>query len=207
MNGLPQKLQAQVEFLLSSPRMSFVACASNVIAQNGADLGDLYRGHPVVVWIGKLASTAGYNFIATPSVLAWKRNIAAVGGFDENLKIGEDQDLWIKLALFGDLGYVPQSWCRVHSRENSLSAEEFSDQLTYTLPMIERHVSALRRRLSNAEVRQIWGKRLGRVGRVAYVRGDYRTGLATNWPLNGSGLSATGNLHYIAVGLAAGSVA
>jgi glycosyltransferase involved in cell wall biosynthesis len=196
---LPQKLQAQVEVLNSSPRVSFVACAANLIARNGVDLGDLYRGHPVVTGPESWRALLAYNFVATPTVLVWKRHITAVGGFDEGLKIGEDQDLWIRLALAGDLGYVPQSLVRVYTRENSLSAQEFSDQLTYTLPMIERHISALRGRLSNAEIQHIMGKRLGLVGRIAYLRGDYRNGLRLIGRSMKLGYQPLGSLSYMAL--------
>jgi glycosyltransferase involved in cell wall biosynthesis len=195
---LPQKLQTQVELLNSSPEISFVACGANLIAPNGIDLGDIYRGHPIVTGRESWRALLAYNFIATPTVLAWRRHIIAVGGFDESLKIGEDQDLWIRLALAGDFAYVPKSLVRVHSRENSLSAEEFSDQLTYTLPMIERRVSELRGRLRNADIRHIRGKRLGLVGRAAYLRGDYRNGLYLIGRSIALGYQPVGSLHYLA---------
>jgi hypothetical protein len=101
----------------------------------------------------------------------------ALNGFDPSLKIGEDQDMWIRLALRGKLAYVNESLVRVHLREQSLSSGNFTDQLTYTLPMIRRHIDALKPRLTRAERRNILGDRLGRLGRIAYSRGNIRTGL------------------------------
>ena len=196
---LPKKLQRQVELLNSSPRISFVACAASLISQTGVDLGDIYRGHPVATGSESWRALLSYNFIATPTVLAWRRHVVGVGGFDESLKIGEDQDLWIKLALAGDFDYVPESLVRVHSRENSLSAEAFSDQLTYTLPMIERHVSELRGRLNHTDVRYIKGKRLGLVGRAAYQQGDYRNGLYLIGRSVALGYQPLGSLYYLAL--------
>jgi glycosyltransferase involved in cell wall biosynthesis len=193
---LPPKLQAQVEVLNSSPRISFVACASNLISPNGVDLGDIYRGHPVVTGPESWRALLAYNFIATPAVLAWRNKIIAAGGFDETLKIGEDQDLWIRLSLAGDFGYVPRSLVRVYSRENSLSADT-TDPIIYTLPMIAKHVSELRDRLSKKEVRQIMGKRLGLVGRVAYARGDFRNGLRLIGRSMALGYQPLGSLYYM----------
>ncbi|HEX3810930.1 MAG TPA: glycosyltransferase family 2 protein [Rhizomicrobium sp.] len=172
------KLEAQVEILESSSRISLVACGANLISEAGADLGDIYRGHPVVTGSQAWKALLAFNFIATPTVIAWRKNLIGLGGFNEVLKIGEDQDLWIRLALTGDLGYVPRSFVRVHVRENSLSAWELSDQLIYTIPMIQRHVRSLHDRLSKSDLRRILGERFGRLGRVAYARGALRTGLS-----------------------------
>jgi glycosyltransferase involved in cell wall biosynthesis len=175
---LPGKLEKQVALIESDARLSFVACGSNLISVDGTDLGDLYHGQPIVpgdyAWKALLAC----NFIATPAVLVWRHHLIALGGFDESMKIGEDQDLWIRLALRGSLGYVPESLVRVHKRENNLSRWALSDLLTYTLPMVERHISALHERLTAREIRQIRGERLSRFGRVAYARGELADGIS-----------------------------
>lgn len=175
---LPTKLEKQVALIESNPSLSFVACAANIISASGQDLGDLYRGHPVVAGDTAWKALLACNFIATPSVLARRRDVIALGGFDEKLKIGEDQDLWIRLALAGPLGYVPESLVRVHMREKSLSSWALEDLLTYTLPMVERHLAALSNRLTRREIRQIRGERLSRFGRVAYARGELANGIA-----------------------------
>jgi glycosyltransferase involved in cell wall biosynthesis len=175
---LPTKLEKQVALIESDTRLCFVTCASNLISVTGTDLGDIYRGHPVVT--GEIAWKAllACNFVATPTVLVWKRHLIAGGGFNEAMKVGEDQDLWIRLALQGSLGYVRESLVRVHMRENNLSSWALGDLLTYTLPMIERHLAALRGRLTPREIRQIMGERLNRFGRVAYARGELGNGIA-----------------------------
>jgi glycosyltransferase involved in cell wall biosynthesis len=195
---LNPKLEMQVAVLTSSAQMAFVACASNLISPEGIDLGDIYRGHPIVTGAESWKALLEFNFITTPAVLAWRERILAAGGFDEKLKIGEDQDLWIRLSLAGELGYVRRSLVRVHSRHDSLSAEVRSDPMTYTLPMIERHVVAMRAKLSAEEVRHIMGKRLGLVGRVAYAHGDYRNGLRLIGRSILLGYQPVGSLYYMA---------
>jgi hypothetical protein len=118
------------------------------------------------------------NFVATPAVLAWRRHLLAVGGFNETMKIAEDQDLWIRLALAGSLGYAPESLVRVHKRENNLSSWALGKLLTDTLPMVERHIAAQRDRLTRREIRLIRGERLNRFGRVAYARGELGSGIS-----------------------------
>jgi glycosyltransferase involved in cell wall biosynthesis len=194
---LPTKLAAQVPVLKSSPLISFVACAASLTSAKGIDLGDIYHKHPVVTGPDAWRALLAYNFIATPTVLVWRDKILAVGGFDEKLKIGEDQDLWIRLSLIGHLGYAPETLVKVHVRENSLSSDR-SDPLIYTIPMIEKHLSTLQSRLSNADVRQIRGKRLGLVGRVAYAHGDYSNGLRLIGRSMALGYQPLQSLYYMA---------
>jgi len=173
---LPTKLEKQLAMLQSDPRLSFVACGANSISPAGVDLGDTYGAHRIATGSESWKCLLACNFIATPSVIVRRRHLHALGGFNETMKIGEDQDMWIRLALIGSLGYLPENLVRVHLRADSLSSWALSDLLIYTLPMIERHLSDQRHRLSDQEVRQILGERLNRFGRVAYVRGDLVSG-------------------------------
>jgi len=178
---LPGKLSAQIALLRRAPQPVFVACGCRLIAPDGRDLGPLYDGQiPQAgprAWPGLLAR----NTIATPSVLAWRDALLAVGGFDTTLPVGEDQDLWIRLALRGRLGYVDAALVRVHVTPGSLSgvgeADGCRQQLAITLPMVRRHVAAQRQALSRAERRRILGERWGRLGRAAYGYRLYGEGL------------------------------
>jgi glycosyltransferase involved in cell wall biosynthesis len=167
----PEKLEKQVQLIADDPSLSLVSCASNLISSTGKDLGDIYNGHiPTVgsdAWKALLVS----NFIATPTVIARREQLLSLGCFDCSLKIGEDQDMWIRLALAGGVGYVHESLVRVHERENSLSNWVLEDQLYYTLPMIDRHIRSLSHRLTHGEIRKIRGERIGRLGRAAYAKG------------------------------------
>ena len=82
---LKSKLMAQTALLEACPRLSFVACAANLISPTGEDLGDLYRHHPVVTGAECWRALLAFNFVATPAVTAWRRHLVAVNGFDENL--------------------------------------------------------------------------------------------------------------------------
>jgi glycosyltransferase involved in cell wall biosynthesis len=172
---LPAKLEQQVALIAADRRFAFVACASQEFAASGADLGDTFRGRRPMTgpdaWKGLLAC----NTVATPTVLVWRRHLLALGGFDRALKIGEDQDMWIRLALLGEIGFVEDCLVHVYARANSLSDRGFREHIAYTLRMVERHVAELGSRLAPCEVRAIRGERLGRIGRIACEE-DYRGG-------------------------------
>ncbi len=179
---LAGKLRRQVALLLAEPDAVFTACGARLFGLDGQDRGPLYDGRiPVTgnaAWRGLLAR----NTIATPCVVAWRRDLLALGGFDPALSVAEDQDLWIRLALRGRLAYLDAFLVKVHVTPVSVSGVGTplgaQQQMDITIPMIRRHVAAQRARLSRREVRGILGERLCRVGRSAYSFGLYRPGLA-----------------------------
>jgi glycosyltransferase involved in cell wall biosynthesis len=173
---LNSKLDKQVSLIESDPAISFVACDVTFVSPGGVDLGDLFRCACVVTGRDSWKSLLACNFVATSAVLARRSHLLTTGGFDANLKIAEDQDLFIRLALLGSFEYVHEKLAWQHEREVSLSTWNLDDLLTYTLPMIEHHIASLRDRLSDADIRRIRGERLSRFGRVAYARGDVGNG-------------------------------
>lgn len=173
----PTKLEKQLAVLENNPQLSLVSCASIIIAPDGTVQGDTFGGHRPTLGSNAWKALLHTNFIATPTVLARRDQLLSLGGFDRKLKVGEDQDMWIRLALIGDLDFVQETLVFVHERQNSLSNGALEDQLDYTLPMIERHLSSLEHRMTPAEIRRIKGERMSRVGRLAYVRGKRALGL------------------------------
>ncbi len=178
---LPGKLTSQVALLCADNRHGFVACGAELIAPDGRNLGALYQGQAPppgdMAWRALLAR----NTIATPSVVVWRSELEALGGFNPALRIAEDQDMWIRLAMRRHLGYLDATLVRVHITPNSLSGvamrRSYQDQLRYTLPMVQQYVALKRQSLSQRELRAIMGERWGRLGRAAYSDRCYRDGL------------------------------
>jgi hypothetical protein len=85
----------------------------------------------------------------------------------------------------------------VHERANSLSNWNLDEQLRYTLPMIEKHIQALSHRLTKAEIRNIRGERVGRLGRVAYTRGQRLRGTRMVLEATLLGHRPFENLYYL----------
>jgi glycosyltransferase involved in cell wall biosynthesis len=168
---LPQKLAKQVQIIRARPDASFVFCASHEFSPAGRFLGDTYRGRPVREGSGAWKALLACNFVATPTVVARRALLLQLGGFDETLKVAEDQDMWIRLALTAPPSYVPESLVRVHVRHESLSSWSLDDHYAYTLPMIKRHLERLRSRVTESEARAILGERLNRIGSVAAAKG------------------------------------
>ena len=172
----PSKLERQVEALLLMPECSFVSCRTDLISPTGENLGDTFGKHVVTVGEHAWKALLESNFVTTPSVMVWRRCLEEMGGFDPALKIAEDQDLWIRLAERGWLGYVPECLVHEHEHASRLSGGAAMDQLMYTLPMIEGHLARFRDRLTAEEIRLIRGRRYLRIGQLVFGRGEAREG-------------------------------
>lgn len=200
---LPGKLRRQMALLLADPRTDFVACGARLIDAGGHDRGPLYDGRiPQAggqAWRGLLAR----NTIATPCVVAWRRALLAAGGFDPGLAVAEDQDMWLRLAMRGRLGYLDELLVRVHVTPSSVSGVGTGagarQQRDITLPMVRRHLARQRGALSAREVRHILGERLGRVGRASYSHRDYAEGLLLVARAMLHGDRPAGNLLFLLV--------
>jgi GT2 family glycosyltransferase len=173
---LPQKLERQFALAAKNPDASLVFCASDEFSPDGTPLGDTFRGGAVTTGQDAWKALLKTNFVATPTVMAPHAILHGLGGFDETLTVGEDQDMWIRLALAGSLAYVPQSLVRVHVRAQSLSAFRPTDQSLYLLPMIERHLRQQEQRLTAYERRAILGERLSNAGRISFAHSDFLHG-------------------------------
>lgn len=178
---LPTKLEKQVQLILANQNSTFCSCRSHLISPGGKDKGDIYRGQEVTTGPDAWKALLQDNFVTTPSVLVWRRHLLALGGFDETLKIAEDQDMWIRLAERGGLSYVPETLVHVHERRSSLSAGSFNDQMAHTLPMVEHHLERLSDRLTAQERRAILGRRVLRLGQLAFSRGARDAGERLIW--------------------------
>jgi glycosyltransferase involved in cell wall biosynthesis len=178
---LPTKLEKQVQLILANQNSTFCSCGSSLISPEGTNIGDIYRGQRVTTGPEAWKALLRDNYVTTPSVLVWRRHLLALGGFDESLKIAEDQDMWIRLAARGGLSYVPEMLVHVHDRRSSLSGGSFDEQMAYTLPMIERHLEQFSDRLAGKERRSILGRRLLRLGQLAFSRGARDIGQKLIW--------------------------
>ena len=169
---LPAKLERQVEVLLAKPQYSFVSCRTDLISPGGDNLGDTFGEHTVTVGEHAWKALLENNYVTTPSFMVWRRYLEELGGFNSALKIAEDQDMWIRLAERGWLGYVPECLVYEHEHASRLSGGGAEDQLMYTLPMIEGHVARFANRLTTKEMRLIRGRRYLRIGQLVFARGE-----------------------------------
>lgn len=165
---LDNKLLTQIPILESHPKMSFIACGGESVDTAGRVFQTFGLAAPPYppheFWRALLVK----SYIAKPTVVARRAKLLEVGGFDETLKISGDQDMWIRLALAGEVGFVPQVLIRVYDTPDSLTKRHGAREDEVLLPMIREHLSRLTLRLSRREIRQILGQRYAATGRNLY---------------------------------------
>ena len=171
---LPQKLSRQMALITGRPNMSFVACGASLVDVKRSDARPLYEDLAPAEGPEAWRVLLAYNYVATPTVVARRTAVERAKGFDQSLVIGEDQDLWIRLALAGDVGYIPDTLVIVHEQPTGLSRRNALRLLDDSMPMILRHVREQRSRLSTTEVRNILGNRYTKIGRNAYLDFPFR---------------------------------
>ena len=173
----PEKTAIQLAILMKDPSLSFVTCEADLVAPDGRFIcvinPNRSRPHGPEAWKNLLR----HPCVGTPCVMARRDLLQRVGGFNPTLWIGEDQDLWIRLALQGPVHHVFDSLVRVNDRPNSLSKAERGQAISSTLPMIVGHVESQKARLSKSETRDILGARFSDIGRTSYETGNIKEGM------------------------------
>jgi glycosyltransferase involved in cell wall biosynthesis len=119
----PRKLERQLAALRANRRCRWSYTAFSQIDESGVLLPDethrLWEPHAGAIFrlmaLGKVS-------IRTPSVLARRDVIEKVGGFDETILSAEDYDLWLRLALDGELALVNEPLLQVRRHAENYSS-------------------------------------------------------------------------------------
>jgi glycosyltransferase involved in cell wall biosynthesis len=131
----PTKLQTQFESLRAHPACGWSYTGFALINGTGAPLAarPAPRSAPGSGWIVD-ELLAERIVIVTPSVMARRELLAKAGGFNETLRVGEDYELWVRLALCSQADFVDNSLTLVRRHE----AHSFDD-----VTCLENFLSAL----------------------------------------------------------------
>ncbi len=128
------KLEIQVQYMMKNPELIFVYSAS---VTKGASIFSSY--FEVLPLISKAAKSKddlinNGNTITCSSVLARKKILDQVNGFDEDPKLKiEDYDLWLRLSEIGPFKFIPQIhvYYRIHSSQFSSDWKIKQERLQY----------------------------------------------------------------------------
>src|SRR5262249_12325151 len=160
-----------------NPKVTFVTCGCLFVDGDGKPYREFGRPPGNVardqVWRILLARTC----IAKPCVVARTALLREVGGFDPKLPVAVDQDMWIRLAMKGEVEFVDELLTIAHDTHNSLTRIYARKSANYVLPMIWRRVAERRSEISDSELRRIFGERYTFAGRSLYASGSPLLGL------------------------------
>ena len=105
---LPEKLEKQLKLFESSSNLGFVGCNILVTNNKNKKSSKVYKmpTYSESIFFEKLFEG---NFILTSSCVVIKREVLnKIGLFDENLKFGDDWDLWLRIAKKYKFDFAPE---------------------------------------------------------------------------------------------------
>jgi glycosyltransferase involved in cell wall biosynthesis len=166
---LPEKIALQFAAMEANRAATLCGCDAVWVYPDGSTEHSTASSTGQLAWKALLRS----SFVQTPSVMAPRAVLEKLGGFNPALLVGEDQDLWIRLALAGEVIWVKKTLVRVHNLTSGFMHTHASRADQFLLPMLERHIATLKdKELGSKEARAILGERSARVGRNLYVTGS-----------------------------------
>jgi glycosyltransferase involved in cell wall biosynthesis len=196
---LPTKLVKQIELIESSPNATMVTCgclfadaSGNIVERFGMPPPGFEKSE---IWRSLLAEAC----IAKPCVVARAVALARVGSFDTTIPIAADQDMWIRLAIAGDVEFVREYLTVAHDTSGSLTKTHVQEIDRATFPMLRRHLERCRHDLSREEIRRILLVRYAMVGRNLYTHGRSFRGLCLLLRSLSLGARLGETLWYLAV--------
>lgn len=174
---LPEKLERQVALMEAHPHVRVCGCQATWVDENGRELGPLFKDLPTLDpngWRRLLWEC----YIATPCAMV-RRSDLGDSPFDQSLRIGEDRDLWIRLASNGAVALAQDNLVLIRRSSSSFMSRHAELIAEVTLPMIRDHLRAYAEMLSPFEKARAIGKLYSEIGKdlCAAPRGRWRGSL------------------------------
>jgi len=192
----PDKLDRQFSLIADHPGMTMVGCRCEVLHPNGARIPvnpDRVPPAGNEAW----RTLLHHSFFVPSTVMARTEIVRKIGSFDARLRAGEDdQDICIRLALEGEVGFVDATLVTMHELPDSLSRVHISREHETVLPMIRAHCERLAPRMTRAEQRAILGARHMQIGRNVYLTSP-RIGFRLLTKAVGYGAEPVANIWYL----------
>lgn len=189
---LPHKIAAQVEVFQAEPTLGLVHSGFAFVDQNGAALPDWPRWSRLDQGDVLLEFICDF-FLITSGVMIPRSVLTSVGMFDESLRVGEDNELFLRIVSKFRIGCVPRILLERTVRPDSLSRQDFDLDARVDLATIERFLiqnpafARQHRERIDAHLATYlygFGYRLLDEGRVGQARQMLRRSLGRRWSVS-----------------------
>lgn len=194
---LPNKLTIQMDLLDGSATASFVYCEAVEFEPGNRAIG--YTNHRFArpsgpdAWRVLLRESC----VTTSCVMARRDTTVEVGRFRPHLLSGQDQDLWIRLALAGDVIYQSDTLVHYYILSNSLSQRRHNSAVGDLLSVIKVYISENSHRLSESERREILAHRTRNAAKALYRSGQITSGLRQMRLAVAYGISSRDSIKFV----------
>ncbi|MCA9408166.1 MAG: glycosyltransferase family 2 protein [Candidatus Omnitrophica bacterium] len=143
----PQKLDQQVQKMLSNQNIGLVGCGRSYVDEYGVLTGGAkkktYRSKREFLselYLKNAVGTGGSGAIIL------KDCFDKVGGFDETLRSAEDWDMWLRVSAVWDVDFVEEELVKIRVLENSMSSP------AHAARMLENELKMLNKNFHNGVI-------------------------------------------------------
>lgn len=171
----PDKLAKQVNKFEKNHLCALISCDSIFVSEEGRVLKRSHVTRPPVQGRNAWKILLAYNFLPTPTVMVKREDAVKCGTFNEKLVVGEDLDLWVRIAHEGEVEIIDEVLVTILDRPGSLMKKDLLGRLdTYVMPMIKGYVNKWDKELTFKERKRIFGQRNFDHACISYYNDDFR---------------------------------
>lgn len=193
---LAGKLHAQAllmsehaDLTMSATASEWVNGSGKIVHRLGYELTDY---DPAAFWKVQY----GKSYVAQPTVMARKAALIDAGLFDETLKTGMDQCMWLRLMFMGKVMYLNTPYLRVHLNDGSMTSIAKTDNSWAEKRVYEKYLPELEKRAGAAAARELFAARMAILGKDLCGAGDWPNGVRLIAPTLFLGIGVP---HYSAI--------
>lgn len=154
---LEEKLSTQLKHFVSNPAVVLSTCDSLKVDPRGAVLSRSHCKQLPVSGNDAWKTLLSYNFIPTPTVVIPTELFKRLSGFNEQLIVGEDLDLWIRVAKLGDVAFTSKVLVHYFDYPGSLMKRGVDGVMSPVMDMLSEHLKD--NRLEEHEITAIKARR------------------------------------------------
>jgi glycosyltransferase involved in cell wall biosynthesis len=171
---LPEKLEKQLEVFKNDPELMLVF-TENLDFDTDGFRKTVYLKKERLMKGDVVKNIFLYSNVTTSTVMVRKQVFQETGDFDESLKVAEDDNLWMRIALKFRIQLLDEVLVHYRWTENSLSrsADNLLDGVLKNIELIEDRYPDLKRRLGRVVLRRKKSDIYSSYGYYLFSSGNY----------------------------------
>lgn len=171
----PTKLEKQIAAMDSVPSVGMVMCGHKALTSDGERTSWSGANKSKLLVEGDSVLNIFLNSgVATPSVVVRRAVLDEVGLFEEQLQVGEDENLWLRIAYKFPIESVDEILItvRVHDRSLTGSRQDLAACVEEHLKLLQEKYTGIRERIAAVVPTRMSGIHFG-AGEVQFAQGEY----------------------------------
>lgn len=193
------RLEIQVNALKRNKDAGLVYSSLSFINEKGDEISDIHRSeqYDSETFLGKMF--ARNITVSASAVMAKKSLIDKLEGFDENIPLSEDYDLWLRMAKISSVVYIDVPLVRYRRHPNNMSMNRDGNKLNEARAILKHDLKEV-----YGYVKKAYPERADAVMGAIYTKiSDYSNAekflrkFTLQYPDDATGHFLLGNLFYI----------